>query len=471
MPDALEVDLLKAERGSVTAPAGHGKTRLIAATIAAHPSLRFLVLTHTNAGVMALKRRIASIPRVGPKPQVETLSSLALRVTRAFPVEVEWIEADVIDHGGALAASRIVLERPTVVAALSHSYDALIVDEYQDCSHAQHELVKILATRLPTAVLGDPMQGIFDFNEELPMVNWSDVEEQFPSLGSLVTPHRWTNSSPRLGAWIAGARQRLNDGQGLGIEASSPVNISYLRQPATQGGLAGLIPRDGTLAIIIGDSKKHWMIAQTAKSLTGRVAVLEAVEMSDLVNVAVGMSQEVDLPSAVLQLIDFATKVSTNVRTSQVATIERNLKKSGTAGAGRSATADAVRRVLESETCDSLDALLGLLTSGSGRNVSRPDLLRPMRRTLKAIGSGALAEMPDAVRSVLESQRNEMHGSLTRRCLVGSTLRMKGLEFDHVILLEPSTMPSKEHLYVAMSRATTSLTLALARDGDLGKWH
>jgi superfamily I DNA/RNA helicase len=35
---------------------------------------------------------------------------------------------------------------------------------------------------------------------------------------------------------------------------------------------------------------------------------------------------------------------------------------------------------------------------------------------------------------------------------------VKGLEFDHVILLEPSSLPLRV-LYVAMTRAVTSLTV------------
>ena len=48
-------DLLKVRLWSVVAPAGHGKTELIARTAAL--GKRTLILTHTHAGVHAIRSR------------------------------------------------------------------------------------------------------------------------------------------------------------------------------------------------------------------------------------------------------------------------------------------------------------------------------------------------------------------------------------------------------------------------------
>ena len=45
-----------------------------------------------------------------------------------------------------------------------------------------------------------------------------------------------------------------------------------------------------------------------------------------------------------------------------------------------------------------------------------------------------------------------------RRRIIGTTLLLKGLEVDHGIFLDAST-PPKEHLYVALTRASKSLTI------------
>ena len=57
--DHVEIDLRAIERGTVTAPAGCGKTQLIAHALAGHRGNKpILVLTHTNAGVAALRGRL-----------------------------------------------------------------------------------------------------------------------------------------------------------------------------------------------------------------------------------------------------------------------------------------------------------------------------------------------------------------------------------------------------------------------------
>ena len=54
-----EVDLSVIERGSVAAPAGCGKTQLIAEALRLHTQgPPILVLTHTKAGVAALRARL-----------------------------------------------------------------------------------------------------------------------------------------------------------------------------------------------------------------------------------------------------------------------------------------------------------------------------------------------------------------------------------------------------------------------------
>ena len=56
---APEIDLLDVKRGAITAPAGCGKTQLIADALSRHGSRKpILVLTHTNAGVAALRGRL-----------------------------------------------------------------------------------------------------------------------------------------------------------------------------------------------------------------------------------------------------------------------------------------------------------------------------------------------------------------------------------------------------------------------------
>ena len=44
-----------------------------------------------------------------------------------------------------------------------NSYQGLFVDEYQDCTVEQHNMIMRLADLMPTHILGDELQGIFSF--------------------------------------------------------------------------------------------------------------------------------------------------------------------------------------------------------------------------------------------------------------------------------------------------------------------
>jgi len=84
---APEVDLLAIDHGSVSAPAGCGKTQVIAAALTRQAGPKpILVLTHTNAGVMALKGRL---DKAGVPPSAYRLSTLdgwAMRLIGTFPI-------------------------------------------------------------------------------------------------------------------------------------------------------------------------------------------------------------------------------------------------------------------------------------------------------------------------------------------------------------------------------------------------
>jgi hypothetical protein len=81
-----EIDLLSIRRGTVTAPAGCGKTHLIAESLTRHEGAKpILILTHTNAGVAALRGRL---DRAGVRPsacRLLTIDGWAMWLVSMFP--------------------------------------------------------------------------------------------------------------------------------------------------------------------------------------------------------------------------------------------------------------------------------------------------------------------------------------------------------------------------------------------------
>ena len=153
-------------------PAGAGKTELIARAtgVASETDGRQLILTHTHAGVHALKARLAG---VGVEPWSYTLTTIAgwalkwalhypsiSRLTTAEPTSPdEW--------NAVYEGARRVLANPHLAASVRASYGGGFVDEYQDCTLQQHKLALALAELLPLRVLGDPLQGIFGFTRRV----------------------------------------------------------------------------------------------------------------------------------------------------------------------------------------------------------------------------------------------------------------------------------------------------------------
>ena len=81
-----EIDLLAVERGTVTAPAGCGKTHLIAKALSRHTGAKpILVLTHTNAGVAALRGRLERARVPSSAYRLATIDGWAMRLLTWFP--------------------------------------------------------------------------------------------------------------------------------------------------------------------------------------------------------------------------------------------------------------------------------------------------------------------------------------------------------------------------------------------------
>lgn len=145
--------------GSVVAPAGYGKTHLIASALAQAQS-RQLVLTHTYAGVSVLRRRLRERGVPARNAQVDTIASWCLRICLAYGGAANWTSAKPADGEweDLYAACAALLHQPFIERILKASYGGIYVDEYQDCSRAQHEVVLMLAKSLPCRVLGDPLR-------------------------------------------------------------------------------------------------------------------------------------------------------------------------------------------------------------------------------------------------------------------------------------------------------------------------
>lgn len=462
-----EHDLLAYRLGAITAPAGCGKTQIIADTLVRHTGPKpVLILTHTNAGVTTLRLRMQRARIPSSTYRLATLDGFAMRLVSLFPgrsgIPPETLE---LRNPGAdypairLAAHRLV-QGEHLSDTLAATYSHLIVDEYQDCNLVQHGLVTALATVLPTCVLGDPMQAIFGFRGNQ-LVDWNaQVLQQFPPIGELNEPWRWINAcTPQLGHWLLDCRRVLQADGNVDLRTAPPEVTWVQLEPAIAdrqrltAALTRSVTPDGQV-LVIGDSRNPRGRRQMASQTPGATAV-EPVDLADLTSFGVAFTPEA--PDAVRQLVQFASETMTQVGAATLLPRLDILRR----GAARTPPTPAETALAAFAATPTFllaaDALRALAQQDNAR-VYRPDVLYGCLRALQMAGGGS-CEFSAATQRERERNRHDSR-PLPRRA-IGSTLLLKGLEAEVAVIPSPESMDAR-HLYVALTRGSNRLVVCSA---------
>lgn len=448
--------LANAERAFVVAAAGCGKTHAIAQAVARSSGKPQLILTHTHAGVAALRRRLLalSIPRA--RYVVETIAGWACKVAASYPVTSGLPNAEPSSDADWTAinpAAKILVGVRAIRRVLQASYGGVYVDEYQDCIRGQHDLILAVAEILPCRVLGDPLQGIFDFTGEA--IKWKeDVESNFVALPEMVEPWRWRNTNPALAGWLKSARQSLIAGEPLSLEGA-PLAWRQATTSEMRKACYDSLQYRGESVVALYDwpGKCHGF----ARDLGGKFKSIEPMECPDLIRSARAV-EAAKGQRWVLACIKFASDCLSNLGQS-TATLVTALK------AGRIPRArkgnleklyDAAAQVAASGSYVSVKKFLLELRKCRDVNLYRDELWHEMLRSVDyAVRSEGVA-LDKAAWHVRNITRQI--GRSSRQKIVARTLLVKGLEFDHTILLDADQY-DRRNLYVALTRASKSVTV------------
>ncbi|WP_441242080.1 UvrD-helicase domain-containing protein [Tardiphaga sp. 768_D3_N2_1] len=465
---SADINLLEIKRGTVTAPAGCGKTHLIAQAISAHTDPKpILVLTHTNAGVAALRGRLEKAGVAAKLYRLSTIDGWSMRLVSMFPkrstcdVACLKLENPKDDYPAIRRGAAILLKGGHIKESLAATYSRLFVDEYQDCSSAQHAIVYFSSQTLPTCVLGDPMQAIFDFAGTL--VHWeNDVFKYFPSAGELSTPWRWKNEKEEsFGLWLLESRKALIAGKPIDL-TNAPSNVTWIdvsgkdAHPQRLKACSTLPPDKSGSVLIIGDSTSPPSQQQFASQTPGAITV-ESVDLKDLV----GFAKKFDLKSgrALEEVMSFAQSVMTNVGASDLLRRVDSLKR-GTAHKPPTELETAAVEFSNSPSYSGIRQLLGKIGEEGGVRCHRPGILRGCIRALQTTETSEGVTFHEAAISVREQSR-ALGRPLPRRA-VGSTLLLKGLEADVCVVLNADAL-NRRNLYVAMTRGSRRLVICSAK--------
>ena len=447
-------DLAAAANVYLIAPAGCGKTELVAAAVAADPDRRQLVLTHTHAGVGALRRRLATYGVQKARARVETIAGFALRIACAYPATSgisarkprgeEW--ADVY------AAATRVLSTSVGREILSASYGAVYVDEYQDCVSDQHALVLALAAVLPTRILGDPLQAIFGFRNQQ-LVSWEDIDTDFEQLPDLDTPWRWRDRNPELGEWLLSIRPTLLNG-GRPDYRSGPAKVDTNTDQSQVRVCGRMISERSVVAIRKWPRDAHVV----ASKLGGNFTSMEEMESRDLLTHAAALHNCTG-PARALATIEFAKLCITHVGR-QLATALTRLQQgelpTATTGASNQHAVAALRQVADDGGAAAIAGALAAIEQLPDSKTYRLELFREMQNTLRLAPTMPEIGWGEVAWEVRDRARRD--GRTFERRVVSRTLLVKGLEFDHAIVLDADELDIN-HLYVALTRGSRSLII------------
>lgn len=464
MPPARLPDELREAAQSVLAsapcrvelPAGCGKTELIgAAAVQAGVDTRILILTHTNAGADALRRRLRRFGVPRRTANLKTIASWSSSLASAYRTTAGYQAAEPPDWRAVYPAAIRALESASVAAMVSRSYDYILVDEYQDCTLAQHQLISALADLRSTVVFGDPAQAIYDFGES-PLVDWSSDLAAFRCVDVPIRAWRWTATNSRLGEFLLQARETLLSGSAIDLRRS-PVRWIEDTTENRRKAWWSFSKTQGTAIILTRFDAQCQAIA---KAVPGRFDVMEDIEGARLLKVA-DIVDSGDGLHAAAAVIDFAKASQTKLPATL--TGKTPALKAGTfprfkQGTEASVALNSLQAFAEHPTGETLVAALQKVEAIAGA-ICRKEAWTELRRSAVAWDQGA-ATLREAVRATRD--RTRLVGRRLPRKSVSRAVLVKGMEFDHCLLTDVSSMNARE-LYVGLTRARCSVTIIADR--------
>lgn len=500
------------KKSLLISPAGYGKTHTIVESLKYTTGCQ-LILTHTHAGVASIKDKLAKAHIASNLYSVETISSFSQRYLKSFYVGSDTPEQDAKDkndpskdyHSFVIEKARILISSPMVRRIILATYDGLFVDEYQDCTQLQHGFLMEMANILPTRILGDPLQGIFDFNGEI--VDFKTDLPGFEQFPELQTPYRWykEGNNKALGDLIKTFRQPLLEGGVVNLR--SDAECSFYVIPVQDGDfedsksiyrkkIKGLLQYSKvdssyeSLLIIVpeyeetirGKKNRRGGISHRASMLTQfdhgkEVTLLEAIDDSKFYSLAKDTDKLIHSMSKarkpIKNIYGFLSKLFAKTSPANRKNIGLNdwistsLKNGNSDYYLKSKKNDAAvfGEQLKSIICaletnpshaEIYSLLLFLKNTVKLKVVPRRELLNSLLQAMiKSVNEGisvydAMKEHKNIIRRV---------GRKIQGKCIGTTLLTKGLEFDTVAIFDAHKFESPKHLYVALTRCCKNLIL------------
>lgn len=491
MGDNLDADarrkrargFLDALPAAVEMPAGAGKTHLlvdmvreIRASTGRPAGPKVLVLTHTNAGVQAIRRRLG--PDLAAAAHVCTITSFAFEFARAYPVlagvpipnQPDWK-----DSTAYLKAGRRVCENEHVQQVLCSSFTHVLVDEYQDCTRGQHDLVLLLRQAIPASgVFGDPLQAIFGFDPHAPLTGWAQVRQDFPDHHVEHRPWRWEDHNAELGQWLLDLRDHLVPGTTIDLsDRVTPRGVRFRPLAADGSALRAALyeQRPPTDSVLIVAGVGQIQTRNTAR----RAASLGYTTMEDI-NGTFMRERLTDLTTkaphqfaswvAELAKLCFTGFPKAGLNGPVMSRLTQGTSPLGLKRPDLVTTLTALDVLIANPTLELVSTTMDTIARADEAHLHSREAWNDIAFAVRAAASGdPLPTSPDQLRDALLQGLGHARGRIRHlgraehRRQVSRTVLVKGLEYDHVIIANVGEIADVCNLYVALTRARKSLTI------------
>jgi hypothetical protein len=356
---------------------------------------------------------------------------------------------------------------------------------------------------LPTRIVGDPLQGIFEFQEEL--VCFEKNLSNFIRFSDLSTPHRWykKGNNSKLGELIKSFRDPLLKGEQINIEMNKEANFYVFpvsdgdiddRESVYRKKLVSLIsnkmsnPDFKNLLIIVPeyyDNTSGKIVKRGG--VTERISILSKVDYSS----SVVPLEAIDDKSfySIAKDIDscLSSLNSTRIPIKKIHTILSKLfTKTGAANTKNKGLNDWFKNnsvpndfSVKKKKGDNIKAAIELeevltrlirfpepsrflalvnyvMNKLKLRPIRRRDLVYSTRKCLQESSSTGNT----IYKSMLEYKNiiRRVGRKVDGKC-IGTTLLTKGLEFDTVVIVDAHKFECPKHLYVALTRCCKNLII------------
>jgi len=488
------------DKSLLVAPAGYGKTFTIVECLK-HTTGKQLILTHTHAGIAAIKENIKKTKIKSSQFCIETISSFAQKYVKAFYVgeKMPSQERSKDYHKFVIEQAIHIFGTSPVQNILEASYSGLFVDEYQDCNINQHRMITALSNVLPTHILGDYLQGIFDFDDGVALVDFGNDLSDFEKYQTLGTPHRWyqEGNNKLLGDHLKTIRELLEKRQDITLEGNDHIGFHILKVDAAEirdsgsdyrKWLTKLIvnpdndPSLDSLLIIVPEYKEKddngnlipkGSITSRAKlrkqiDFGNHLTLLEAIDDKLFYSIAkaadVLITSLINAHKPIKKCKEFLVKIFNKTDINNWLTETKKNLNDETFINKKDVNKKRISEVFQTNIFafienPSIELLINILKSSKSDLKCKYKRQEILYSLMNALDQANLCNI--SVSDAMIEQRNRIRrcGRKIKGKCFGTTLLTKGLEFDTVVILDAHNFDCPKHLYVAMTRACKKLII------------